>query len=135
MKESSYQSKIIKAIEAKGGWVVNGQFSKAGELDLQCGYPIVFAEHQANTTISSKNTLILAYIAVEVKTEEDYHRVMNCVDEVNSKYVINGNKGLKKHEPLQVAKANMIRERGGLAIFAYCIEQVEEYVKCQTNQN
>lgn len=100
MLEKSYQSKIIKAIEKKGGHVVNGQFTKKGEADLQCGYPF-------------KGRLY--YIAIEVKTEDNYYRVMS------GKY--------KEHELMQKVKIEQIRQKGGLALFAYCISQVEEYVE------
>lgn len=99
MLESKYQAKIIKAIEKKGGHVVNGQFTKKGEADLQCGYPV---------------DGVLRYLAVEVKTEKDYHRVMS------GKY--------KEHELMQKIKIDRVKSLGGLALFAYCIEQVEEYI-------
>jgi len=121
MLESSYQSKIIKGIEALGGVVVNGQFSKAGEADLQCGWPKCYSEAYET---------VLLHLAVEVKTEKDYHRVMNCI---NPDYTLNGNAGLKKHEPLQMAKIKRNRDRGGLALVAYSFEQVKEYVDASTN--
>ena len=113
MRESGYQRKLIKAIEAMGGWAVNGNFTKDGEADLQCGFPVNGRLH---------------YLALEVKSEKEYHRVMKCVDLVKGEYVLNGNKGLKKHEPLQIEKINMVRSRGGLALVAWNINQVKEYV-------
>lgn len=110
MRESGYQSKIIKAIEAEGGHVVNGNFTKSGEPDLQCGYPV---DGQ------------LLYLAVEVKTEADYYRVMRGVDR---DYNIVDIKKLKKHEPVQMAKIRQIRKKGGLALVAYNFTQIKEYV-------
>lgn len=135
MKEQDYQTKIMKAIEAKGGWAVNGNYTKAGEPDLQCGWPVTLFKKESTCTNlwQGKDITILAYLAVEVKTEKDYYRVMKCLNEVGGEYVIlNGATGLKKHEPLQVAKINMIRKRGGLALFAYDISQIEEYVNATT---
>ena len=110
MLESGYQSKIIKGIESIGGVAINGTYSVSGEADLQCGWP---------------HTDTLLHLAVEVKTEEDYHRVMKCI---NSDYSLNGKTGLKKHEPMQMAKIQRNRARGGMALVAYSFEQVKEYV-------
>jgi len=123
MLESSYQSKIIKAIEAFGGVVVNGQYSKAGEADLQCGWPTERGVGQGEDYLVFYRGLI--HVAIEVKTEKDYHRVMKCI---NPDYTLNGKLGLKKHEALQMAKIRRNRERGGLALVAYSFEQVKEYV-------
>jgi len=128
MLESKYQSNIIKAIEAIGGVVVNGRYSKSGEADLQCGWPI-----EVHVDTHDNQYLIyggLAHLAIEVKTEKDYHRVMKCI---NSDYTLNGKSGLKKHEPLQMAKIRRNRERGGLALVAYSFEQVKEDVNERTN--
>jgi len=135
MLESSYQSKIIKSIEALGGVVVNGSFSKTGEADLQCGWPI----KQRELTDAEEYDLIVRYgtvvlddigpklihLAVEVKTEKDYHRVMKCI---NADYTLNGKTGLKEHEPMQMAKIRRNRKLGGLALVAYSFKQVKEYV-------
>ena len=39
MTETAYQNKIMKWVEEIGGVVVNGQYSKRGEADLQVGFP------------------------------------------------------------------------------------------------
>jgi len=127
MNEQAYQSKIIKAIESRGGHVINGQYTRAGEADLQCGYPV-------ETMLG--NCVTLHYLAVEVKTEEDYARVMKCVDitivDGVEQLKLNGKKGLKKHEPLQITKINSVRRKGGLALIAWSFEQVEQYIKDST---
>ncbi len=128
MLESSYQSKIIKGIEALGGVVVNGTYSKSGEADLQCGYPIEKYIYSGDGGSAIYKGLV--HLAVEVKTEKDYHRVMKCI---NDDYTLNGNKGLKDHEPLQMAKIRRNRKLGGLALVAYSFEQVQEYVNERTN--
>ena len=143
MLESKYQSNIIKAIEAIGGVVVNGTYSKSGEADLQCGWPILDVEARDKKYPDSiKHTLVLTHgsvvldeldeefttllhLAVEVKTKQDYFRVMKCI---NSDYTLNGKTGLKKHEPLQMVKIRRNRARGGLALVAYSFEQVKDYV-------
>jgi len=128
MKEQGYQTKIMKAWEAKGGWVVNGNYTKAGEADLQGGWPVYYEK-----VIGQHQEIVLLYLAVEVKTEKDYYRVMKCINEVGGEYIIvHGQTGLKEHEPLQIAKINMVRKRGGLAILAYDIKQVEEYVNANS---
>ncbi len=131
MKEQQYQAKIIKAIESRGGHVINGQFTRAGEADLQCGYPVDIGTPGVNKDIA------LFYLAVEVKTEKDYHRVMKCIETYTNDDGIelikpNGQKGLKSHESLQIAKISNVRRKGGLAIIAYSFEQVEQYVKDNT---
>ncbi len=93
-----------------GGHVVNGNYTKAGEADLQCGYPV-----------NGK----LLHLCVEVKTPKDYERVMRAVDE---DYNIINQKPLKKHEPVQMAKIRQVRKRGGLALVAYSFDQVKEYI-------
>ena len=115
MRESGYQSKIIKDIEAFGGHCVNGQYTKAGEADLQAGIPVTI-----------KGVRVLVHIAIEVKTPENYERVMRGVDE---NYNIVDARKLKKHEPLQMTKIRLLREKGGLAIVAYNFKQVIDYIK------
>jgi len=110
MREQGYQSKIMKTIEEMGGHCVNGVYSKSGEADLQCGYPVGDR---------------LLYIAIEVKTEKDYYRVMRAIDK---DYNIVNSSSLKVHEPLQIAKIRMVRNKGGLALVAFNIEQIKEYV-------
>lgn len=104
----------MTGLDAIGGKAINGTYTKSGEADIQGGYPI---------------NSILRYIAIEVKTELDYHRVMRCIDEIDGLYVIKtGIKGLKKHEPLQIHKINEVRKKGGLALVAFNFKQVKEYV-------
>ncbi len=85
-------------------------YSAIGEADLQCGIPVDGR---------------LIHVAIEVKTEKDYYRVMRCVD--NDYNVIN-EKGLKKHEPLQMAKIRRNRRLGGKALVAFNYNQVIDYV-------
>lgn len=113
MKESSYQNKIMKCLEAIGGKVINGTYSKAGEADIQGGYPVNGRLH---------------YIAIEVKTKIDYDRVMRGVKVVDGLYVIFDSTSLKKHESLQIHKINEVRKKNGLALIAFEFKQVEEYV-------
>lgn len=121
MKEQDYQSKIIKAIEALGGIAINGQYTKAGTADLICGYPI-------------KGHLM--HLHIEVKTEEDYHRVFRSIEEIEGLYVFKDNiKSLKPHEYLQITKLNDVRKKGGLALLAYEINQVKEYINGNRNNN
>ncbi len=110
MKEARYQARIMAQIKQDGGVAVNGQFSTAGEADLQCGIPI-----------DGK----LLHVAVEVKTEFDYHRVMSGID---ADYNVIDKAKLKKHEVLQMAKIRRNRKLGGLALVAYNYKQVLEYV-------
>ncbi len=106
--ESYYQSKIMKRFD---GFIVNGNYTKAGIPDLLGCLP----EGR--------------FIAIEVKTPENYIRVMRAVYEVDELYRIKPeSKALKKHEALQVKKINDIRKLGGLALFASDYEQVEEYI-------
>lgn len=116
--ETYYQKKIMDAILKEGGQVVNGRYTKIGEADLQCGYPV--------------NGRLL-YLAVEVKTEKDYYRVMSAIKEVEGEFEIIDRSKLKEHEPMQINKINKVRKRGGLALVAWNIEQVKEYVDEQTN--
>ena len=108
----------MKDIEADGGHVVNGTYSKAGEADLQAGIPV---------TIGDKEILI--HCAIEVKTEKDYHRVMRAIDD---DYNIINSKPLKSHETLQLTKIRLLRKKGGLALVAYNYGQVLEYIHNET---
>ena len=122
MKEAYYQSKIMKCIKDDGGVVVNGNYTSAGEADLQCGIRCIIDEIKVGRREPKQ---ILIYCAVEVKTEEDYHRVMKGIDE---NYNIIDKAKLKKHEPLQMAKIRDTRKRGGLALVAYNYRQVLQYI-------
>ena len=134
MNESYYQAKIMKEWEAIGGHNVNGNYTKSGEADLQGGYPHTDMYlkptgdklHPFKSEVEKRIRLL--YLVVEVKTEEDYARVMKCIVEENGRYVIQNTKGLKKHEPLQIAKINMVRDKGGLAVIAWNFKQVQDYV-------
>ncbi len=110
MTEGYFQKKIMDNIISIGGHVVNGNYTKTGEADLQCGYPI-----------EGK----LLHLCVEVKTPKDYDRVMRAIDE---NYNIIDQKPLKKHESIQMAKIRQVRKLGGLALVAHSFEQVKEYV-------
>ena len=130
MTESGYQSKIIKAIEDMGGQVVNGNYTKVGEADLQCGYPIELEVvdnifHEWGIEMKSHSKKMLVYLAVEVKTEKDYERIMSGLDE---DYNIVDEKKLKKHEFVQMAKIRIVREKGGLALVAWNIDQIKGYI-------
>ena len=114
MLEQAYQSKIIKAIEAAGGHAINGTYSKSGEADLQCGIPVKVHDRT-----------ILVHVAIEVKTEKDYLRVMSGIDD---DYNLTDSKKLKPHEPLQMAKIRRLRNKGGLALVAFNYRQVLEYI-------
>ena len=105
--KEQYREKLIKETP-------DGRYTVDGEADLQCGIPI-------------KGKLF--YLAVEVKTELDYARVMSGVVEKDNRYVIIDRKKLKKHEPLQIAKLNQIRNKGGLGLIAYEYQQILEYIK------
>lgn len=113
MKESDYQAKLIQDISKLGGVAINGQYTVAGEADLQCGIPI---------------NGVLHHLVIEVKTEVDYNRVMSSLTIVEGIYTITNAVKLKPHEPLQVYKLNRNRKMGGLALFAYSIIQVVEYI-------
>ncbi len=115
MKESGFQTKLMNTIKREGGWCVNGAYTLAGEADLQCGIPIELYRYG----------VVLVYVAVEVKTDLDYHRVMRAVD---VDYNVIDSKKLKKHEVLQMAKIRGVRKRGGLALVAYNYKQVMEYI-------
>lgn len=115
MTEQQCQSKIIKAWEKLGGKVVNGVYTKSGEHDLQGGYPIYEQLH---------------YLSVEVKNEWEYNKVMsNLVLQDDSTYRILDPKKFDKRTHMQVAKLNETRLKGGLACFAWNIDQVIDYVE------
>ena len=110
MKESSYQKKIINSIIANGGKAFTGHFPKA-----QADIVAMLSDGR--------------YIEIEVKTPENYERVMKCVVEESGLYsLLEGIKGLKPHEPAQIMKLNKTRRLGGLALLAHSYEQVQEYV-------
>ena len=114
MRESGYQSRIIKEIIKDGGHAINGTYTKSGEADLQCGIPVII-----------NNETVLVHVAIEVKTEKDYYRVMRAID---VDYNVVDSVPLKKHEPLQMAKIRQLRKKGGLALVAFNYSQVLEYV-------
>ncbi len=115
MKESGYQTKIMNTIKKEGGWCVNGNYTLAGEADLQCG--IAYELY--------KYGVVLLYVAVEVKTDVDYARVMRAVD---ADYNVVDSKKLKQHEILQMAKIREVRKRGGLALVCYNYKQIMGYL-------
>ena len=109
MNEAGYQKKIIDGIKKDGGEAFTGSFP-TGQADI----------------VGMINT---KYIAIEVKTPENYKRVMRCVHEEDGLYVIDDNSScLKEHEFLQITKLNNTRKRGGLALLAHNYEQVKDYV-------
>ena len=87
MKEGDYQSKIIKEIEAIDGKAINGNYTKAGEADLQCGWPVDDIAINPKEDIKNGSVIlikkVLLYLAVEVKTEDNYYRVMRAINEVS----------------------------------------------------
>lgn len=111
--EGYYQKRIIKWFHSVGGTAITGTLP-TGEADIQAGYP-----HEGR----------LYNVMVEVKTEEDYHRVMRGVVEKDGRYFIINRQALKKHEPLQILKLNYVRARGGLALVAFSVAQVVEYIE------
>ncbi len=111
--EGYYQSNIIKWFIGIGGTAITGTL-KTGEADIQAGYPY-------------KGRLL--NVMVETKTEYDYNRVMRGIKEVDGLYTIVDKTPLKKHEPLQIYKLNNVRKRGGLALIAFSIAQVSEYIE------
>lgn len=121
-KESKCQAKLINDLEKLGGHVINGIYTKAGEGDLQCGYPI-----NINLSIVSYKTF-LHYLVIEVKSENDYYRVMKGVEEIDGFYILTDLKHLKDHEILQIHKLNTVRRKGGLAVLAFNIKQVNDYI-------
>jgi len=130
MLESGYQSKIIKEINKMGGHAINGMYTKSGEADLQCGIPIYVGMYMDGDGPIWEQKKILIHVAIEVKTEKDYYRVMRAVD---VDYNVIDSKPLKKHEPLQMAKIRLLRKKGGLALVAYNFKQVMDYVTGEMN--
>jgi len=129
MLESGYQKKIMDKWEEAGGHVVNGIYSKSGEADLQGGFPISIGNEVAEIGAPVTPIMLLVHLVVEVKTEEDYHRVMGCLVEEDGLYrILPGVKGLKDHEPMQIKKINEVRKRGGLGLIAWDFSQVQTYV-------
>ena len=122
MTEQGYQSKIIKGIEAMGGVVVNGTYSKSGIADLICGW----SKLEYNTQTGSMEPKLL-HLHIEVKTKDAYERLFkHHITDVDGLYVVVD--AFKGRERLQAFKLNDVRKRGGLALFAYSMEQVEDYV-------
>jgi len=113
MMESHYQKKIIEGIMEIGGWAINGKYTTNGEADLQAGIPC------------EKASKYLLYCAIEVKTPRDYARVMSAIDD---EYNVVQRQKLKPHEHVQMAKIRKIRKRGGLAVVAYNLKQVMDYI-------
>lgn len=113
--ESSYQKKIMKEVEAIGGKSINGLYTKTGEADLQCGYPI---------------NGILRYLAIEVKTEVNYNKIMKNVllNNDGTIFIINKDK-LRDGEVLQIHKLNDVINKGGLALLAWNFSQVKDYIE------
>lgn len=112
-RESYYQKRIIDWFKSVGGTAITGVFPK-GEADIQAGYPW-------------RNLLL--NVMVEVKTEADYARVMSGIIEANGLYEIIDHSKLKEHEPLQIFKLNEVRKKNGLALIAYSVAQVVEYLE------
>ena len=136
MLEGGYQSKIIKAVQKDGGVAINGKYTSDGEADLQCGLPIDnvaltpledlhMVDEQSVKLTPIKLRKILIHVAVEVKTEADYNRVMRAIDK---DYNIIDRTPLKEHESLQLAKIRRNRKLGGLALVAWNYKQIKEYV-------
>ena len=130
MTETGYQAKIMKAIQKDGGVAINGNYTTEGEADLQCGLPVTINTieleyHEQGTSNRVVEQTILIHVAVEVKTEDDYNRVMRAIDE---DYNVIDKTPLKPHEVLQMAKIRRNRKLGGLALVAWNYKQVKEYV-------
>jgi len=120
-KEQYYQKRIIDWFIKIGGTAITGTLP-TGEADIQAGYPYNIGVKQ-----------VLLNVMVEVKTEFDYHRVMRCITEIDGLYVIDKSCGsLKKHETLQIIKLNNVRKKGGMALLAYSVAQVIEYIDKET---
>lgn len=125
MLESGFQKKIINSIEDIGGVVVNGTYSKKGIADLICGYPMMGVLTHVGTAKDIKTFLL--HLHVEVKTKTDYDKLFKKnIKEVDGMYVVDPE--FRGREVLQAHKLNDVRKRGGLALFAYSFEQVQEYV-------
>ena len=95
MKEAGYQTRIMNTIKKEGGWCVNGNYTLAGEADLQCGIPTYVGKYMDGDGPIWEQKKVLLYVAVEVKTDVDYHRVMGAIDQF---YNVVDKKKLKSHE-------------------------------------
>jgi len=126
MTEAYFQKKIMNKIESIGGHVINGKYTRTGEADLQCGYPITITWDTGDKEYGEEGRTFLFHLCVEVKTPKDYERVMRAIDK---DYNIIDQKPLKKHEALQIAKIRQVRKKGGLALVAYSFDQVKQYVE------
>jgi len=137
MLESGFQKKIITSIEDIGGVVVNGTYSKSGIADLICGWPMpvkkltekekYYLVIDYGTAVLDMQPQILLHLHVEVKTKTDYNKLFKKnIKEVNGLYIVDPE--FSGREVLQAHKLNDVRKRGGLALFAYSFEQVQEYV-------
>lgn len=111
-KEQYFQKKIIKWFHSIGGTAITGQLP-IGEADVQAGYP-----HHGR----------LLNVMVEVKTEEAYNKLMKGLHEVDGLYTIVDKAKLKEHEALQILKINIVREKGGMALVAFSVDQVKDYI-------
>ena len=111
-KEQSNQSKIIKWFIKIGGTAITGNFP-TGEADIQAGYPY-------NGRLYN--------VMIETKKEYEYNYLMSGLKLVNGVYEIVDETKLKDHEHLQIFKLNNVRKRGGLALLAYSVEQIIEYI-------
>ncbi len=124
-REGYYQKKIINWFISVGGTAITGTLP-TGEADVQAGYPYA-------VLVNGLPKVRLLNVMVEVKTEEDYHRVMRAVEEIDGLYVIVDQKPLKKHEALQITKINNVRKKGGMALIAFSVAQVMEYIEEDLN--
>jgi hypothetical protein len=132
MKEQYYQSKIIKKLKSIGGIVVNGTYTQTGIADLICGYPIemdmpITEYREVGVSTYFKQKTILLHLHIEVKTQDEYEFLMRKhITEEEGLYVVNPD--YNGREVLQAHKLNEVRQKGGLALFAYDFKQVEEYI-------
>lgn len=113
--ESAYQRELIKAIEALGGHIVNGIYTKRGEADLQGSIPITFSFGRLQIGC-----------ALEIKTPKALNKVLKGLDE---SYSIRDRSKLKPHEVLQAIKLKRLRESGIIALFCSDFTQVQDYIK------
>lgn len=119
MRESYSQQKIISHIQRRlNGVAITGIYSTNGEADVQSGVPIEIYGIE-----------IMALVRIEVKTPDNFERVMSALREENDRYIITDLSKLKKHEPLQVAKINETRDKHGVAFFASTPKEVDYYLE------
>lgn len=111
--EGYYQKRIIKWFNSIGGYAYTGNLP-TGEADVPAGYP-----HRGR----------LLNVYVEVKTPDNYKRLLSGLELVDERYIIVDEKKLKKHEPLQIHKLNLVRDRGGMSIIAATVDHVKEYIE------